>query len=141
MSTGLLQGASVRRGALALEALGSAARPVALEATARTAADGVRALGAASGLEGEVTRADAETVRRATGFSIGGVAPVGHPAPLPCAIDASLGHFARIRAAAGHPLAVFETDPGEFARLTGDVVAPIGEAGRAGAGRRRGARR
>lgn len=137
----MLQGASVRRGALALEALGSAARPLALEATARTAEDAARALDAASGLEGEVTRADAETVRRATGFSIGGVAPVGHPSPLPCAIDASLGRFARIRAAAGHPLAVFETAPGELARLTGGVMAPIGEAGRAGAGRRRGARR
>lgn len=164
MSTGVLQGASVRRVAQALEALGSAARPVALEATARTAEDAARALGvevgqivksllflvggrpvlalvagdrrcrpealgAALGLEGEVTRADAETVRRATGFAIGGVAPVGHPAPLPCAIDASLGRFGRIWAAAGHPHAVFETDPEELARLTGGVVAAIGEAG------------
>lgn len=87
------------------------------------------ALAAALGLAGSVTRADAATVRRATGFAIGGVAPIGHPAPLPCAIDASLRRFARVWAAAGHPHAVFETSPEELVRLTGGTVAAIGEAG------------
>ena len=64
-----------------------------------------RALPPALGLEGKVRRADAEVVRSATGFAIGGVAPIGHAAPLPIAIaiDASLGRFETVHAAAGHP--------------------------------------
>ncbi len=155
---------AVERVRRALEAAGSAARPVALEGSARTAEDAARALGVevgqivksllflvggrpvlalvagdrrcrsealpgALGLEGQVARADAETVRAATGFAIGGVAPLGHPERLPCAIDQSLGRFDRLWAAAGHPHAVFETSPAELARLTGGVVAEIGEAG------------
>jgi prolyl-tRNA editing enzyme YbaK/EbsC (Cys-tRNA(Pro) deacylase) len=79
------------------------------------------------GLAGEVARADAETVRAVTGFSIGGVAPVGHPTTLPCAIDASLGRFERLWAAAGHPHAVFETSLAELVRLTGGVTGAIAE--------------
>ena len=52
-----------------------------------------RALPGALGRRGLVLRADAERVREVTGFAIGGVAPVGHPRPLPTAIDASLGRF------------------------------------------------
>lgn len=85
------------------------------------------ALAAALGLEGPVRRADAETVRQATGFSIGGVAPVGLPERLPCAIDSSLGRFARVWAAAGHPHAVFASDRDELVRLTGGVVAAIAD--------------
>ncbi|MCS6780906.1 MAG: YbaK/EbsC family protein [Geminicoccaceae bacterium] len=82
------------------------------------------------GLEGRVVRADAETVRRVSGFAIGGVAPIGHLEPSPCAIDASLGRFDRLWAAAGHPHAVFPTSLAELARLTRGVVdARIAEAG------------
>lgn len=49
------------------------------------------ALPPALGREGSVTRADADLVRRATGFAIGGVALVGHLQPMPVVIDASLG--------------------------------------------------
>jgi prolyl-tRNA editing enzyme YbaK/EbsC (Cys-tRNA(Pro) deacylase) len=79
------------------------------------------------GLKGEVLRAGAETVRAVTGFSIGGVAPVGHPARLPCAIDSSLGRFVTLWAAAGHPHAVFETSLAELVRLTGGVTGAIAE--------------
>jgi prolyl-tRNA editing enzyme YbaK/EbsC (Cys-tRNA(Pro) deacylase) len=75
------------------------------------------------GLEGETHRADADLVRQATGFSIGGVAPLAHPAPLPTAIDASLGRFAAIYAAAGHPHCVFGTTLDELARLTAGRLA------------------
>ncbi|MFA7431510.1 MAG: YbaK/EbsC family protein [Rhodospirillaceae bacterium] len=75
------------------------------------------------GLEGEVRRADAAVVRAATGFAIGGVAPVGHPEPLPLAIDASLGRFAVVYAAAGHPHCVFPTSLEELARMTPGIVA------------------
>ena len=51
--------------------------------------------------------ADAERVRSETGFSIGGVPPIGHRRPLPTWIDSSLGRFETVYAAAGHPRAVF----------------------------------
>jgi prolyl-tRNA editing enzyme YbaK/EbsC (Cys-tRNA(Pro) deacylase) len=76
------------------------------------------ALAGAVDLEGEVRRADAERVRTLTGFAIGGVAPVGHPIPLPTVIDGSLDRFRRLFAAAGHPHCVFATDLAELARLT-----------------------
>ena len=82
----------------------------------------VSALPAALGIDGEARRADAEAVRQATGFAIGGVAPVGHPAPLPTLIDASLGRFPAIYAAAGHPHCVFATTLDELVRLTGGKV-------------------
>lgn len=81
-----------------------------------------KALASALGLQGKANRASAEAVRQATGFAIGGVAPVGHPAPLPVAVDASLSRFQAIYAAAGHPHCVFRTTPDELQRLTGGVV-------------------
>ncbi len=73
-------------------------------------------------LEGRAKRADADAVRDATGFAIGGVAPLGHPAPLPTAIDASLSRFPTVYAAAGHPFCVFATTVAELARLTAGTV-------------------
>ncbi len=85
------------------------------------------ALARVLGLEGKVGRADADMVRDATGFTIGGVPPIAHATPLPTAIDASLGRFATVYAAAGHPHCVFGTSPDELARLTGaPVVEDIG---------------
>ncbi|MFO1048522.1 MAG: YbaK/EbsC family protein [Geminicoccaceae bacterium] len=84
------------------------------------------ALATALGRQGVARRCDADKVRATTGFAIGGVAPVGHLAPLPTAIDASLGRFTRLFAAAGHPHCVFATDLAELTRLTGGTVAPIG---------------
>jgi len=51
----------------------------------------------------QVRRATAEEVRSATGFPIGGVAPVGHPAPLSTWIDVDLERFPEIWAAGGTP--------------------------------------
>lgn len=85
------------------------------------------ALARVLGLDGKVGRADADTVRDATGFTIGGVPPIAHTTPLATAIDASLGRFATVYAAAGHPHCVFGTSPDELARLTGaPVVDDIG---------------
>ena len=81
-----------------------------------------QALGQALGREGKVRRADADAVRAATGFSIGGVAPLAHETPLPVAIDASLGRFETVYAAAGHPHCVFATTIDELERLTGGTV-------------------
>ena len=80
------------------------------------------ALAGALGREGRVRRADADAVRAATGFAIGGVAPLAHETPLPVAIDRSLGRFETVYAAAGHPHCVFATTLDELARLTGGTV-------------------
>lgn len=81
------------------------------------------ALALALGAEGgQVRRADAETVRAATGFAIGGVAPVAHREALPVVIDASLGRFETVYAAAGHPHCVFATTLDELLRMTPGVV-------------------
>ncbi len=71
--------------------------------------------------------ADAERVRRETGFSIGGVPPVGHRQPLPTWIDGSLGRFEAIYAAAGHPRAVFPIAFETLVRITGGHVADVTE--------------
>jgi len=70
-----------------------------------------------------VGKADAEFVRRATGFAIGGVAPVGHAAPLRTFVEQSLAEYGEIWAAAGHPHTVFRLTYGELLRITrGDAV-------------------
>ncbi len=63
-------------------------------------------------------RADPELVRAATGFAIGGVAPVGHTQPLDTYVDVTLAQYQRIWAAAGHPRAVFPTHYDELLRIT-----------------------
>jgi prolyl-tRNA editing enzyme YbaK/EbsC (Cys-tRNA(Pro) deacylase) len=68
---------------------------------------------------------DADLVREATGFAIGGVAPVAHPAPLTTVIDRHLGSFDVIWAAAGTPDAVFPTTYAELLVLTGGTPADI----------------
>lgn len=73
-------------------------------------------------LKGVVRRADADAVRAATGFSIGGVAPVGLARRMPIAIDVGLKRFDTVYAAAGHPHCVFATSVPELKRLTGGVV-------------------
>jgi prolyl-tRNA editing enzyme YbaK/EbsC (Cys-tRNA(Pro) deacylase) len=82
----------------------------------------IRALPSAFGRSGLVLRADAERVRAVTGYVIGGVPPLGHPRPLPTAIDDSLGRFETVYAAAGHPHCVFPTTMLELSLLTGGAV-------------------
>ena len=56
-------------------------------------------------------RADAETVRRETGFAIGGVAPLGHLSAPRIFADPRLADFAQVFAAAGTPRHVFGVEP------------------------------
>ena len=72
-----------------------------------------------------IARADADFVREATGFAIGGVPPVGHKTPPTVLIDKSLMTFAEIWAAAGTPNAVFRLTPPDLIALTGGRVAAI----------------
>jgi prolyl-tRNA editing enzyme YbaK/EbsC (Cys-tRNA(Pro) deacylase) len=79
-------------------------------------------------LAGEpVEMARAPFVREHTGFAIGGVAPVGHPAPLKTLIDLALAKHARIWAAAGHPNTVFELSFEMLRSLTRGTPAELGE--------------
>jgi prolyl-tRNA editing enzyme YbaK/EbsC (Cys-tRNA(Pro) deacylase) len=71
--------------------------------------------------------ADADRVREETGFSIGGVPPVGHQTPLPVWIDASLSRFETVHAAAGHPRAVFPVPYRDLVRITNGKVADLAE--------------
>ncbi|MCP2030125.1 prolyl-tRNA editing enzyme YbaK/EbsC (Cys-tRNA(Pro) deacylase) [Okibacterium sp. HSC-33S16] len=70
-------------------------------------------------LGGTLKRADAATVRSATGQVIGGVAPVGHPQPVRTFVDTALANYPEVWAAAGHPHTVFPTTFDELVRLTG----------------------
>jgi len=72
-----------------------------------------------------VKRADPETVRRATGFPIGGVAPVGFPAPVRVLVDEDLLGYDTVWAAAGTPHTVFETTPADLVRVTGGTPAKV----------------
>lgn len=65
-----------------------------------------------------LNRADPEFVYRHTGQRIGGVAPVGHPAPLRTLVDVALADHPQVWAAGGIPHAVFPTTYDELCRLT-----------------------
>jgi prolyl-tRNA editing enzyme YbaK/EbsC (Cys-tRNA(Pro) deacylase) len=68
---------------------------------------------------GKLSRASADFVREHTGQVIGGVAPLGHPAPIRTLIDETLAGYPEIWAAAGHPHTVFPTTFDELVQLTG----------------------
>jgi prolyl-tRNA editing enzyme YbaK/EbsC (Cys-tRNA(Pro) deacylase) len=74
----------------------------------------------------EITKATADDVRRATGFAIGGVAPVGHPEPLTTIVDIALSRYIEVWAAGGHPHYVFPTSYDELLRITAGTAAEIG---------------
>lgn len=78
--------------------------------TAKVAAD----LGVA-----KLKRATPEFVREATGQPIGGVAPLGHPAPVQTLLDVALAQYDVIWAAGGVPQAVFPITYPELLRITG----------------------
>jgi prolyl-tRNA editing enzyme YbaK/EbsC (Cys-tRNA(Pro) deacylase) len=73
-----------------------------------------------------VSRADARSVREWTGQVIGGVGPVGHPAPIRTLVDVWLAKYDLVWAAAGHPHAVFPTSYEELVRITGGTSAAVG---------------
>lgn len=73
----------------------------------------------------KLARADADFVRAATGYAIGGVPPLGHATPMRVVMDRNLAGYAGIWAAAGTPRAVFPTTPDELQRLTGAEVLTV----------------
>lgn len=76
-------------------------------------------------LTGPVGRADADFVKASTGYTIGGVSPVGHLTPPVMLIDRELQRFDEIWAAAGHPNGVFRLTPAQLQALTGAPIADV----------------
>lgn len=72
-----------------------------------------------------LSRATPEFVLAATGQRIGGVAPIGHPAPIRTLVDVALADYPAIWAAGGIPHAVFPTTYDELVVLTGGTPAEV----------------
>jgi prolyl-tRNA editing enzyme YbaK/EbsC (Cys-tRNA(Pro) deacylase) len=70
-------------------------------------------------------RATPDFVRAHTGQVIGGVSPIGHPAPVPTYIDPWLRKYDEVWAAAGHPAAVFSSSYDELMVMTGAVETEV----------------
>jgi prolyl-tRNA editing enzyme YbaK/EbsC (Cys-tRNA(Pro) deacylase) len=123
--------ASTRTAADAAAAIGCEVAQIAKSLIFRGANSGRAVLIVASGVDrvdekkaalavGEpITRADADFVREATGFAIGGVPPVGHKTKPVVLIEESLMQLHEIWAAAGTPNAVFRLTPSDLVELTG----------------------
>lgn len=73
-------------------------------------------------LEEKIARADADFVREATGFAIGGVPPIGHAREPVTLIDRDLMDLSEIWCAAGTPRAVFRLTPDDLVAMTGGAV-------------------
>lgn len=131
----MLDGAA-RTAQQAADALGIAVGQIAKSIIFRRKSDDAAVLVVTSGdrrvdekkveaLVGETGRADAEFVKARTGYSIGGVSPVGHAQPPVTLIDRELFRFDEVWAAAGHPHGVFRLRPQDLERLTGAPVADV----------------
>tara|TARA_Y100000768_G_scaffold339717_1_gene283139 strand:- start:11239 stop:11706 length:468 start_codon:yes stop_codon:yes gene_type:complete len=72
---------------------------------------------------GKIEKADAEVVRRATGFAIGGVPPFGHSSRLSCFIDQSIYRYEVAWGAAGTPDTVFSVRTDRLASLSHGQIA------------------
>lgn len=73
----------------------------------------------AAALGESIERASPEFVRTHSGFAIGGVAPVAHPASMVTYVDRSLRRFDVVWAAGGTPHCVFPIRPDELVRVSG----------------------
>ena len=75
----------------------------------------------------DVSMASADDVKAQTGFTIGGVSPVGHINDLDIIIDKTLERFQIVYAAAGHPNSIFKIDISKLKDLTKGRVEDITE--------------
>jgi prolyl-tRNA editing enzyme YbaK/EbsC (Cys-tRNA(Pro) deacylase) len=75
---------------------------------------------------GKLGRADPEFVYASTGQRIGGVAPVGHPAPIRTLVDTALEPYGVVWAAGGHVHTVFPTSFAELVRITDGTPMDVG---------------
>ena len=77
--------------------------------------------------EKDVSMGNADQVKQVTGFTIGGVSPVGHLNPIKIYIDQSLSRFENIFGAAGHPNCVFKINFIDLQKITTGEVMDIVE--------------
>ena len=73
----------------------------------------------------EIRRAAPEEVRAATGQAIGGVAPIGHPAPVETVVDVALADHPTLWAAGGTPNTIFPLTYAELVRITGGAETAV----------------
>ncbi|MGM1065056.1 YbaK/EbsC family protein [Saccharothrix sp. Mg75] len=83
-------------------------------------------LAALAGVD-RIDRATPDFVRQHTGQVIGGVSPVGHPAPIRTFVDVALERYEVVWAAAGHPHAVYPTTCAGLVDLTGGTPAEVAQ--------------
>lgn len=84
--------------------------------------------------EGDIRRATAREANELTGFTIGGIPPIGFDRPVRAVMDPDLGRFPVVWAAAGLPTAVFPVPPATLRTLANATVAPIAEVPGSGPG-------
>ncbi len=75
----------------------------------------------------DASMASADEVKSKTGFTIGGVSPVGHLSRIDILIDSSLDRFTDLYAAAGHPYCVFKIDYVNLQKITNGLIKEISE--------------
>ena len=75
----------------------------------------------------DVSMASADEVKNITGFTIGGVSPVGHLNKINIYIDNSLERFEILYAAAGHPNCVFKINYNNLKEITNGLIKEISE--------------
>jgi len=97
-------------------------KPVVALVSGRNRLDEHKLAAVAGGL---VAKADAETARAATGYSIGGVPPFGHATEVPVFMDSDLMRYQVVWAAAGRPDSVFEIEPNRLRELSNATVADL----------------
>jgi len=73
----------------------------------------------------DISMASPEEVKTQTGYTIGGVSPVGHLERIEIIIDNSLERFNELFAAAGHPNCVFKTNYNDIQKITNGKVEDI----------------
>ena len=75
--------------------------------------------------ETDVRRATAREAHELTGFSIGGIPPIGHSRPVRAIMDPDLGRYPTVWAAAGTAYDVFPVTPEDLVRVSGGTVATL----------------
>lgn len=73
----------------------------------------------------EITKATADFAKEVTGFTIGGIPPIGHKQNIPTYIDEDLMNYQEVWAAAGTPHAVFNLNSAQLAKLTSGKIVPV----------------
>jgi len=77
--------------------------------------------------EKDISMANADQVKEITGYTIGGVSPIGHINKVNILIDKNLDRFDKIFAAAGHPNCIFKINFEQLVKLTNGKIEEITE--------------